>query len=153
MIPLLPHVHRHFVLGALALVCGCGSEATKPVSQSFSASGVTKVILRADGADSAVVTLDAPAETVELSGIPTGGAQGYHSPEPGWRETPPERWPFGFAAQRHGAVLVVSTKGEIHHIHHHYVLSDLRMRVPAGVAIVRQSRVLSGSGEPDLSEP
>ncbi len=146
-------MHHLLVIFVFAFVCGCASQPKKNVSQTFPAKGVTKIILRAAGADSAILTSDAPAGTVEVSGIPTGGAQGYHSPDPKWRETPPERWPFSFVVQRFGPVLVVSTKGEISYIHHHYVMSDLRLRVPSGVEVVRQQRQLSGSGEADLRAP
>jgi hypothetical protein len=146
-------MHRLLIFFAFAFLCGCASQPKKNVSQSFPAKGVTKIILRAAGADSAAVASNAPVDTVEVFGIPTGGAQGYHSPDPKWRETPPERWPFSFVVQRFGAVLVVSTKGEINYIHHHYVMSDVRLRVPPDVEVVREQRQLTGSGEADLKAP
>jgi hypothetical protein len=145
-------MHR-FVIFAFAFLCGCASQPTKNVSQTFPADGVTKIILRAAGAGSAIVASDAPTGRVVVSGIPTGGAQGYHSPEPKWRETPPERWPFSFVVQRFGPVLVISSRGEISYIHHHYVMSDVRLRVPPGVEVVRQQRQLSGDGAADLRAP
>ena len=146
-------MNRYLFFFAFAFLCGCGSQPKKNISQGFLAKGVTKVILRAAGADSAVVASDAPVDTVEVSGIPIGDAQGYHSPDLKWRETPPERWPFSFVVQRFGPVLVISTKGEIGYIHHQYIMSDVRLRVPSGVEVVREQRQLSGSGEADLKAP
>ena len=109
--------------------------------------------MRAAEIQSASITTGAPPSTIEISGVPTGDARGYHPSDLNWRETPAERWGFDFVAQRHGEVLVVSTTNEISYIHHHYVLDGLRIRVPARIEVVRQQRELSGSGEPDLRAP
>src|SRR5262245_42685986 len=126
------------MLGCDNRQAGGGTRLAPRVSQSFPAAGVTRVVLRASAAAGAEVTTDRDAADIEVSGRPIGGAEGYHSPDPNWRETPAADWGLGFEAQRHGAVLVVSTKKEILYIHHHYVLTSLRVRVPAGVRVVRE---------------
>ncbi len=50
-------------------------------------------------------------------------------------------------------MLILSSKKEIHYIHHLYYLKDLGIRVPPGVEVVCQARNLTGDGEPDLSPP
>ena len=142
-----------FLLLASLLGGGCAAAPQKTVSQRFPLDGISKVVFRAANAGTAVVTHDAPANTVELSGRPIGGAEGYHPADPAWRETPPERWGLDFAARRHGAVLVISTKNEIDYIHHHYALDALHVRVPTGAEVVCQERTLNGDGAPDLSAP
>jgi hypothetical protein len=111
------------------------------------------VVLRASAAAWAEVTVDPAANAVEVSGQPAGGAKGYHSPDPNWRETPAAEWGLGFEAERHGLVLVVSTRNEMRYIHHNYTLTALRVRVPAGVDVVREDRQLSGDGRADLGPP
>jgi hypothetical protein len=123
------------------------------VSRSLPAAGVKRVILRAGAADTAEVTAVPGSEIIEVSGAPTGGAKGYHAPDPNWRETPAAAWGLDFASARHGNVLVISTKNEIHYIHHGYFLRLIVLRVPAGVEVVRQRRELTGDGAPDLRGP
>ena len=153
---------RWAVLGAF-VIAAAGAvywlAATKPdtlparVDRSFSAAGVKRVILRGATADTAEVTAVPGAEVVEVSGVLAGGAKGYHSPDPSWRETPAAEWGLDFVSARHGEVLVISTKNEIHYIHHAYFLQSVVLRVPAGVEVVRQRRELTGEGAPDLREP
>lgn len=150
----LDHVmgsHHIVPLIVLVLVAGCVTHSAKRISRSFPAEGITKVVVRAAEVESATFTNDLPS-VVEISGLPSGTARGYHASNPNWRETPAERWGFDFVAKRRGSVLVISSKNEIGYIHHHYVLAELRVRVPPGVEVIRQARRLSGSGEPDLSE-
>ncbi|MCI0459297.1 MAG: hypothetical protein L0Z62_20300 [Gemmataceae bacterium] len=123
------------------------------ISRSFTAAGVKKVVLRAAAADTAEVTADSAAGVVEVSGVPAGGASGYHSPDPNWRETPAAEWGLDFVCAQYGEVLVISTKNEIHYIHHGYFLQSLTLRVPARVEVVKESRKLAGNGAPDLEEP
>ena len=104
-------------------------------------------------ADNAEVTTDPTTEVVEVSGVPAGGAKGYHSPDPNWRETPATEWGLSFESARYGEVLVISTNNEIQYIHHGYFLQSVVLRVPAGVAVVRERREMSGDGGPDLKEP
>jgi hypothetical protein len=146
---------RHHAFSAIALlaVVGCAFHSVRPITRTFPADRITKVVVRASEVQSATITTDSPPSTVEISGLPTGGARGYHPPNRNWRETPPDRWGLDFASRRHGDVLVISTKGEISYIHHHYVLDALRIRVPASVVVVRQQRNLNVSGEPDLGQP
>jgi hypothetical protein len=127
--------------------------ATPRISRSFPAPGVKKIILRAAAAETSEVTTDPAAGAVEGSGVPAGGAAGYHSPNPLWRETPASQWGLDFVSARHGEVLVISTKNEIHYIHHGYFLKSVALRVPAGVEVVRQPRKLTGDGGPDLAAP
>lgn len=109
------------------------------------------VVLRAANASSTVV--EQGGERIEVFGLPEGGARGYHSPDPGWRETPADEWGLDFVAARHGNVLVISTRNEVHYLHHRYALESLRIRVPAGVTVIRMARELTGKGDPDLSPP
>jgi hypothetical protein len=123
------------------------------IDRSFPADGVKRVILRAAMADAAEASAVAVAEAVEVSGLPSGGARGYHSPDPTWRETPAANWGLDFVSAQFGEVLVISTKNEIHYIHHTYFLESIVLRVPAGVEVVRDERKLTGDGAPDLREP
>ena len=98
---------------------------TKPtptrVSRSFSTAGVKKVILRAAAANTSDVTTDPATDSVEISGVTAGGAEGYHPGNPFWRETPAAKWGLDFVSARFGDVLLICTKNEIEYIHHHYL--------------------------------
>src|SRR5262245_31058482 len=109
--------HTHIITGLVLLTfAACTSRANSSaerqgaVSRTFPADAVTKLVLRAAGAQSATVITEASRNTIEVSGIPTGGAAGYHPSDPNWRETPAQSWGLDFVAQRYGDVLVVSTK-------------------------------------------
>jgi hypothetical protein len=125
----------------------------EPIQRSFSALGISKILVRCADADSTMVVVDPSTTTIEIVGTPLGGAQGYHSPDPSWRETPPEGWGLDFVAMIYGDVLVISTKNEMQYIHHRYWLGSLILRVPENVEVIRQTRTLSGKTEPDLSAP
>jgi hypothetical protein len=129
------------------------SPPTARVTRTFSAAGIKKVVLRADGVHEAKVTSDPAADAIEISGIPAGDAKGYHPADPNWKETPAGERGMDFVAQAYGPVLVISTTGEIHFIHHHYVLEQLKLRVPAGVEVIRRRRELTGDPKADLSKP
>ena len=144
---------HHFVSLTLLALAACAAPVPEPIARSFPAEGVTTVIVRAAGVDGATITSNAAPGAVEISGLPAGGARGYHPPKRGWRETPAGRWGLDFVARRYGNVLVISSKNEIRYIHHHYALEELRLRVPPGVEVLRQPRQLSESGDPDLSPP
>ncbi|HSB63847.1 MAG TPA: hypothetical protein VLJ18_06755, partial [Thermoanaerobaculia bacterium] len=102
----------------------------------------------------ASVAVVGPKRTsIEVSGVPTGGAKGYHPSDPNWKETSPAEWGLAFVARRFGATLVISTKNEIQYIHHRYTLENLHVDVPPGIAVVREPRILSGDGAPDLKPP
>ncbi len=79
-----------------------------------------------------------------MSGLPAGGAKGYHSSDPSWRETLAAEWGLDFVSARHGEVLVISTEKEIHYIHHGYLLQSVELRVPAGVEVAGERRELTG---------
>jgi hypothetical protein len=120
----------------------------------FDAHKISRVILRASAAEQATVTsvvMDAPFITV--SGTPSGGAKGYHSSDPNWRETPAASWGLDFVSRRFGSTLVISTSNEIRYIHHRYTLEQIRVQLPAPVRLVRETRKLTGDGAPDLSPP
>lgn len=95
--------------------------------------------------------MDAPFVTI--TGIPSGGADGYYSPNPSWRETPASRWGLDFVSRRFGSALVISTKNEIGYIHHQYTMEQIRVQLPKSLRITRQTRNLTGHGAPDLSPP
>ena len=56
--------------------------------RSFDATGVRKVVLRASDAEQMELKTVAGSRSITISGVPEGGAEGYHSPDPNWRETP-----------------------------------------------------------------
>ena len=122
----------------------------RPLRRSFPAAGITTLVLRAEGAHKAMVETGAGGSAIEVSGIPTGGAAGYHSPDPKWRETPPAEWGLDFVSVQRGPILVVSTKNEMRYIHHHYAFASVTVRVPPGVEVVKEQRTLTGDGAPDL---
>lgn len=145
------------MLAALT-VSACSAKAPpsgpRPVTRVFDADGITRVVLRASGAEKALVEAAAAGSPrVSVTGTPEGGAAGYHSADPAWQEVPAAEWGLDFVSRRFGPTLVVSTKNEIAYIHHHYVLANLRLRLPAFVVLVRQTRRLTGDGGPDLAPP
>jgi hypothetical protein len=125
--------------------------ADSRVTRSFPAGGIGTVVLRAELAEKAAVKVNPGAEAVTVSGIPEGDAVGYHPPQPGWKQTPPEEWGLDFAARLYGGTLVVSTVNEIEFIHHYYHLCDIEIGVPETVKVIRQKRKLSGSRQSDLT--
>ena len=93
---------------------------------------------------------------MSISGVPDGGAKGYHPSDPNWKETPANKWGLKFAAKRFGEVLVVSSVGEIWYIHHYYYIRDLTINLPSQITLVKQTRELNGDdgdGKPDLLKP
>jgi hypothetical protein len=146
------------VLLALALttVGGCATYSrlrNPPITRSFPTAGVSRVIVRAGHADSAVVITDSLAAAITISGTPRGGAGGFHPGRLYWRNTPASEWGLSFVTARHGDALIVSTRNEIYYIHHYYALDSLRIRVPPNVELVLQNRKLNGDGAPDLTPP
>ena len=148
---------RALVFGVLALFLGaCATTPPKPapIVREFDAHQISRVILRASAADTAIATTvirDAPF--VVVSGIPSGGAKGYHSTDPNWRETPASRRGLDFVSRRFGSTLVISTKGEMAYIHHRYTLESIRIMLPDPVRLSREVRKLTGDAAPDLSPP
>lgn len=123
------------------------------VVRSFNARGVQTVVLRAGDAEQAEVKTVPGGRFITVSGNPEGGAEGYHSPDPNWRETPASRWGLDFKAKSFGPTMVISTKSEIHYIHHYYHLGRVAITVPEGVKVVKENRELTGEGPADLSPP
>lgn len=160
-LPLGRQMHHRAIIGfTLLMLAACKPHSHAPhepasnlTTKSFPTDGITKVVFRAAQIRSATLTTDAEQSAIQISGIPTGGAGGYHPSDPNWQETPAQSWGLDFVAQRHGAVLVISTKNEIGYMHHLYVLDDLHIRVPARVEVFRQERKLSGNGAPELGAP
>lgn len=150
---------RHVLWLYAALPCvaiaGCllrENLPTQPVTRQLSPSGVKTVVFRASNAPTAKILIS-KVHQIQISGVPAGGAKGYHSPDPFWRETPAKDWGLDFVAKRYGDVLVVSTTNEILYIHHHYVLTNLSIQVPSGIKVIKEERELNGAPEPDLKPP
>jgi hypothetical protein len=123
------------------------------LTRSFDARGIQTVVLRAEAAQKAEVKTVPAGRLVTVSGIPEGGAPGYHSTDPNWRETPASRWGLDFRAKFFGPTLVVSTEQEMAYIHHYYHLGSLSISVPEGVTVIKENRKLTGEPAPDLSPP
>jgi hypothetical protein len=137
-----------------AAVMNCSSAAESLVTSEFLVTGINRVILRASSAEQAsVIERDSLPVSVVISGTPSGGAKGYHSADPNWRETPASEWGLAFVAQRFGNTLVVSSKSEIQYIHHRYTIEGIKIEVPPTVEVLRERRVLDGNGEPNLAYP
>jgi hypothetical protein len=145
--------HRAVFLGMVTLVLSLWSVADQgKVERSFPLDGVARVILRASQAERAS-RVERAGLTLKISGMPRGGAKGYHSSDPNWKETPPAEWGLNFVARRFGDTLVVSTENEIRYIHHYYALHDITVELPASVTLIREPRKLTGDGAPNLEPP
>lgn len=145
---------RHaFLLVALVIyVSGCALfERQNRVSRSFPVEGVQRVVLRTSAADDAVV--QHVGKVVKVSGVPFGGAKGYHPSDPNWKETPAAEWGLDFVAEKFGNTLVISSKNEIRYIHHYYAIHDIVVEIPPGVEFVGEKRTLTGNGAPNLQRP
>ena len=92
----MPRIVMLLVVALLG--CGSGHAQTKAgrVVRSFPMTRVATVILRAAAADTASVIIEPALKDLEVSGLPLGGAKGYHSPDPNWRETPASEWGLDF---------------------------------------------------------
>ena len=151
---------KRAALLAAVLVAACGPSGAKRagtaarggLTRAWPATGIKRVLLRAGFAPEATVAVR-EGDTIEVSGQPSGGAAGYHSPDPNWKETSAADWGLDFVAETHGDLLVVSSKNEIAYIHHAYTLRDVTLAVPPGVEVTRERRALSGNGAPDLLPP
>ena len=120
------------------------------VAWTFPGDDVASVVIRAGEAALAKVVEDREKRTVEVTAVPEGGAAGYHSPEPDWKETPASDSGLGFVGRQWGRRLVISSKSEIRFIHHSYFLKAIEVRVPVGVKVLLEAREVSGDGAPDL---
>ncbi|MFT3736407.1 MAG: hypothetical protein QM776_15545 [Rhodocyclaceae bacterium] len=147
--------YRHIAVVSVMLFQSTWSCAAEPiVSADFPAANISKVILRAgNAADAKVIAGEASLSSVVISATAGGGAGGYHSPDPNWKETPASDWGMAFVARAFGSTLVISTKNETRYIHHHYFLEGIRIQVPPHIQVIREPRILKGDGSPDLSAP
>lgn len=116
----------------------------------FPAEGISKLVLRTEQAAQAEIAFDRLSPDVVVTAVPSGGVVGYHSPDPGWKETHPADWGLELTGRRFGPRLVISSKNEIRFIHHHYYLEKIHIRMPSGVDVDLQTRELTGDGGPDL---
>jgi hypothetical protein len=139
----------------LLTACSTMPREVRPVSREFEALRVSRIILRASAADRAIgTTVIRDAPFVSVFGIPSGGARGYHSSDPNWRETPASERGLDFVSRRFGSTLVISTKNEISYLHHRYTLEQIDVILPSPcVKLVREVRRLTGNPAPDLSPP
>ena len=135
----------------LPLAVSAGADDVR-IEVSFPADGIERVVLRAAGASNAQV-VPGRFGIVKVTGSAAGGAAGYHSPDPNWKETPASQWGMTFQSKRFGTTLVVSSVNEIGYIHHQYAIRDLEVELPVTVQLVREPRQLSGSGTADLHSP
>ena len=119
----------------------------------FDLEGISTVVVRAQKAAQLVAVPDSTREDLHLDASPAGGVKGYHPSDPSWQETPPEEWGLEFVAERHGPTLVVSTRNEIRHLHHHYYMDEIRVRLPPGIELQQEARELTGDGAADLTPP
>jgi len=122
------------------------------ISKSFPIEGIERVILRASAAEHTAV-VERAGTAVTVSGVPSGGAKGYHSSDPNWKETPAAEWGLDFVAEKFGNILVISTKNEIAYVHHHYSIHDIVVEIPSRIELVREERKLTGNGAPNLERP
>src|SRR5262245_54662556 len=96
---------------ALPAIPGCAR-----VTKSFPARGVKTVVFRAEAAERAGVVTVPGSRAITVSGVPEGGAAGYHPADPNWRETPASQWGLDFRAKAFGPTLVISSAAEISYI-------------------------------------
>jgi hypothetical protein len=144
--------HRSVQLGAALFICTTVQAKDALVSQTFNAEGIQRVILRSAHAERAKVVA-ANTMQITVAGRAQGGAEGYHSPDPNWKEVPASEWGMKFVAKRFGPVLVVSSENEIGYIHHQYAVEAVTVTLPKNVQLIREKRALTGSGDPDLRDP
>jgi hypothetical protein len=119
----------------------------------FPAGGITTLVFRAGRAKSAKVTVVSQKNVIRIEGTPSGGAKGYHSADPNWRETPPSQWGLDsspsvsailWSSQRAMKLAsCITTTG----------YADLGVSAPTGVKVVLEDRTLTGDGAADLRDP
>ena len=144
------------LVAALSVSVGCSrnGKAARPVTAEFPSAGITTVVLRAQAAaDAAVAVVEPGLASIKVSAMPAGapGAITRRIRTGGKLRRRSGGW--GLSRSPLAATLVISTRNEIHYIHHAYTLQGIRLEVPAGVVVVRETRVLSGDGAPDLKSP
>ncbi len=124
------------LLPLLLLLAGCGHPPDER-RWKFPSDGVSTVVLRASAARAAAVGVGSGA--IVVAARPVLVAAGYHSHEPGPSLTPAAQWPLDFSAERKGATLVLSARGETRFPHHRYFLNAIVLRVPRGVEVRRET--------------
>lgn len=152
---------RHSSRTAILLLCplllsACATMSSRRefITREFNARSVTRVILRANAADSASVsTIERDTPFLSVSGVPTRDAGDYHPPDPHRREKPASEWGLAFVGRRFGNALVISTKNEVGHFHHRYTLEHILVMAPHPVHFVCEVRKIAGNGAADLSPP
>ena len=147
----------------ILFILGCVKPAVNPLSkpspeqspsavcQEFNISEINKVVLRADKANE-VAIINQDGQTLKICGTPSGGVEGYHSPDPSWKETDPEEWGLDFKAKKYDKTLVISTFNELMYIHHYYYLDNLVIIAPKNIKIEKIKRILKGDGDADLGK-
>jgi hypothetical protein len=130
----------------------CPGQASSIVCQEFDISEIDKVVLRAEKANEVVIK-NQDGQSLKICGTPAGGVEGYHSPDPDWKETCAEDWGLDFKAKRYDSTLVISTYNEIMYIHHYYYLKNILITAPENIKIKKVKRILNGNGDADLSKP
>ena len=160
LIPAIPNLaslnHRgcapRAIAGVIAALWCTAAIGQDRVTRSFPVEGIERVVFRAGEAATARVT-ERPGKLLSVSGATVGGAKGYHSSDPSWKETPATEWGLDFVSRQIGNTLIVSTRNEIRYIHHYYAFSEIAIDIPPGIALVREKRELTGNGAPDLEPP
>jgi len=145
---------RYSLIAIILAVCVLQTSfASSQVCADFELRNAKTVLLRARNAERAKIIVGPTDSILKVCGIASGGARGYHSPDPNWRETPANEWGLAFKAQRYGDTLVISSSNEIEYLHHLYYFDELKIIVPEKVIVKLENRTLSGDGRADLSEP
>jgi hypothetical protein len=151
-------MNRHILSSTLSLVLLSACASTSPhgttIVREFEANGVSRFILRARAANSAIVTKvirDAPYVTA--SGIRSGETGRIHARVSTTQDTPLSERGLDFVSRRFGSTLVVSTLNETNHIGHRSRLTELHVIVPKPMRVIRKTRNLTADGAPDLSPP
>jgi hypothetical protein len=128
--------------------CATMPQPVRPVFREFDSPRVSRVVLRANAASCAIVTIivrDPPF--VSVYGTPSGGESGYHSPDHGRRG-------LDFMARQFGSTLVISTENETNHFRHRSTLQRIYVMLPSrDMKFVRETRKLTRDGAADLSPP
>ena len=132
---------------SLALLTGCQSFVDETPARindttwTFDGSDIRHIIFRAREARSTVIS-SSENDLVSISATAEGGAIGYHSPDPDWRETPAQDWGMDFVGRKFGNTLIISSRKELAFIHHDYFLYNIRIMKPSGVTISLEEREL-----------
>ena len=145
------------ILLLLIQIVGCSildqPRKSNEIEVSFSLDGINEVIFRSSDALNSSVVVSDELKGIEVVAQAVGGAEGYHSSDPNWKETSASKWDMTFVSAKFSDVLVISSKNEIQYIHHGYFLRNISISIPGNVSVVKESREITGDGAPDLSAP